>query len=259
MPNPNLASRRTPSVRNRSRRLSGRSRRRLRGSRRKGLSRFGRALHHDVQSTPPHVSGKTALIGPEPQNSNGKDRGRVRDDRRVYSEDCGEDWGLDAQRRTRRRGLDSDTALPGVLEEGEYNGAVLCESVHQENHLSKPPSPRPTNRGDLLATLRPEGQGVHLSEVVAAPQLQLEVEDALKRVPASPYVSGNAELLWGDDPAMEIARYVAAERTDLLVPGTHGYGAIGRALIGSVTSRVVRAASCPMLLVPPAMWVPTAV
>jgi nucleotide-binding universal stress UspA family protein len=44
----------------------------------------------------------------------------------------------------------------------------------------------------------------------------------------------------------------------LLVLGTHGYGAIGRALIGSVTSRVVRAATCPMLLVPPQLAMTTA-
>jgi nucleotide-binding universal stress UspA family protein len=38
------------------------------------------------------------------------------------------------------------------------------------------------------------------------------------------------------------------------VLATHGYGAVRRALIGSVASHVVRAAPCSVLLVPPALW-----
>lgn len=93
------------------------------------------------------------------------------------------------------------------------------------------------------------------SRVVVDPQLQLEIEDALQRVEPAAAVGVRAETAWGDAPAEEIVRYADAEPTDLLVLGTHGYGALGRALIGSVTSRVVRAASCPMLLVPHSMWV----
>jgi len=90
--------------------------------------------------------------------------------------------------------------------------------------------------------------------LVITPQLQLEIEDAQQRVLSASNVRVRAETVWGDTPAEEIVRYVEQD-TDLLVLGTHGYGAIGRALIGSVASKVVRAASCPMLLVPPAMWV----
>jgi sulfate permease, SulP family len=53
-----------------------------------------------------------------------------------------------------------------------------------------------------------------------------------------------------------IVGYAEVAEPDLLVLGTHGYGAIGRALIGSVSSRVVRAATCPMLLIPAALWAP---
>jgi nucleotide-binding universal stress UspA family protein len=93
------------------------------------------------------------------------------------------------------------------------------------------------------------------ARLVVTAQLQLEIEDARQRVPSASTVRVRAETVWGDAPAEEIVRYVEAQVTDLLVLGTHGYGAIGRALIGSVASKVVRAASCPMLLVPPAMWV----
>jgi nucleotide-binding universal stress UspA family protein len=90
--------------------------------------------------------------------------------------------------------------------------------------------------------------------VVAAPQLHIEAVDAQARVGGTDAISMREVLIWGDEPVDEIVRYVESQPTDLLVLGTHGYGAIGRALIGSVTSRVVRSAVCPMLLVPPAMW-----
>jgi nucleotide-binding universal stress UspA family protein len=38
---------------------------------------------------------------------------------------------------------------------------------------------------------------------------------------------------------------------DLLVMGSHGRGAIGRALLGSVTSRVIARSACPLVIVPP--------
>ena len=46
-------------------------------------------------------------------------------------------------------------------------------------------------------------------------------------------------------------RRVAAEGTDLVILGTHGYNWLGRALIGSVASAVARTLDHPILLVPP--------
>ncbi len=43
----------------------------------------------------------------------------------------------------------------------------------------------------------------------------------------------------------------AAMRADLLVMGTHGLGGFQRLLLGSVTEKVVRTATCPVLTVPP--------
>jgi nucleotide-binding universal stress UspA family protein len=62
------------------------------------------------------------------------------------------------------------------------------------------------------------------------------------------------ELLWGEPPAEEIVRYAEDNRADLIVLGTHGYGAVRRAVIGSVASEVARRASCAVLLVPPQAW-----
>lgn len=39
-------------------------------------------------------------------------------------------------------------------------------------------------------------------------------------------------------------------RADLIVIGSHGHGAIYRALVGSVSEGVIRASRCPVLLVP---------
>jgi nucleotide-binding universal stress UspA family protein len=90
--------------------------------------------------------------------------------------------------------------------------------------------------------------------LIVRPQLRLEIEDAEQRVQMEPHIETRAETLWGDVPSEEIVRYVECRATDLLVLGTHGYGALGRAFIGSVTSQIVRSATCPMLLIPPSMW-----
>ena len=47
----------------------------------------------------------------------------------------------------------------------------------------------------------------------------------------------------------EIVALATDERADLIVIGTHGRGAIERALLGSVAERVVRLARCPVLTV----------
>ena len=44
-----------------------------------------------------------------------------------------------------------------------------------------------------------------------------------------------------------------AARTDLIVIGTHGLGGVDRAMLGSVTEKVLRQARCPVLTVPPAV------
>ena len=50
-------------------------------------------------------------------------------------------------------------------------------------------------------------------------------------------------------PYTEIVRYAAQNHIDLIVLGTHGRGAIGHLLLGSVAERVVRTAPCPVLTV----------
>ena len=51
-------------------------------------------------------------------------------------------------------------------------------------------------------------------------------------------------------PDTEVVRFAQEHAADLIVMGTHGYGAVKRLLLGSVTDRVVRQAHCPVLVVP---------
>jgi nucleotide-binding universal stress UspA family protein len=59
-------------------------------------------------------------------------------------------------------------------------------------------------------------------------------------------------LVWTGDPGPSIVSAAEAESVDLVVVGTHGRGAIGRLLLGSVSEHVVHNAPCPVLVVRPA-------
>jgi nucleotide-binding universal stress UspA family protein len=52
-------------------------------------------------------------------------------------------------------------------------------------------------------------------------------------------------------PTEEILR--SSHGVDLLVLGSHGRGPLGRVVLGSVSDAVVRAAACPVLVVPSAV------
>ena len=56
-------------------------------------------------------------------------------------------------------------------------------------------------------------------------------------------------LLVEGDPAEQITRAARSRRADLLVVGTHGRTGLRKFVIGSVASRVVATASCPVLTV----------
>jgi nucleotide-binding universal stress UspA family protein len=56
-------------------------------------------------------------------------------------------------------------------------------------------------------------------------------------------------LIWEGDPAEAIIDAAESEGADVIVVGSHGRGALGRALIGSVSDQIVRRAPCPVLVV----------
>jgi len=50
-------------------------------------------------------------------------------------------------------------------------------------------------------------------------------------------------------PSTVILDEVINEKIDLVVMGSHGYGPIARAVLGSVSERVLRKSKCPVLIV----------
>jgi nucleotide-binding universal stress UspA family protein len=64
-----------------------------------------------------------------------------------------------------------------------------------------------------------------------------------------PRAASLAVRVLDDRPAPAILRAAGAWRADLILVGSSGRGALGRALLGSVSDEVVRAAPCPVLVV----------
>jgi nucleotide-binding universal stress UspA family protein len=62
-------------------------------------------------------------------------------------------------------------------------------------------------------------------------------------------VTVQRRVLFGPDPAGAILELVNAD-VDLLLLGSRAYGPVRRALVGSVSSAVVRHAPCPVLVMP---------
>lgn len=59
------------------------------------------------------------------------------------------------------------------------------------------------------------------------------------------------ELVTEGDPATEIAKLAAEENVDLIAMATHGRGAIGQLVFGSVANRISRVTPVPILVVRP--------
>jgi len=88
------------------------------------------------------------------------------------------------------------------------------------------------------------------------PELQSEIEDAARtQLDALLTADDRRDLrakpvvLTGVSASRSIVDYSREQAIDLIVLGTHGRGAIGHLLMGSVAERVVRTAPCPVLTV----------
>jgi nucleotide-binding universal stress UspA family protein len=90
----------------------------------------------------------------------------------------------------------------------------------------------------------------------SAPEIQKEVEDdargRLHHMLIDTDRSGPTSIpvvLTASSPALAIVEYAKDHEIDMIVMGTHGRGALGRLVMGSVAERVVRLAPCPVLTV----------
>jgi nucleotide-binding universal stress UspA family protein len=58
------------------------------------------------------------------------------------------------------------------------------------------------------------------------------------------------KVLLQGDPTTELLAFATNVNADLIATGSHGYGFVARFLVGSVTTRLVRCATCSVLTVP---------
>lgn len=96
------------------------------------------------------------------------------------------------------------------------------------------------------------GPGQPFDRAQVLPGWNEALKDAAR---AAPDVDLREEILWGDRPGDEIVAFAQREGADLVVMATHGYGAVKRALLGGTAHAVASRSPCPVLLVPPRMWV----
>jgi nucleotide-binding universal stress UspA family protein len=80
----------------------------------------------------------------------------------------------------------------------------------------------------------------------AGPDFQTRVYDAVAELPSELRA---LPVIDRGDPVQKLLEE-AEVGVDLLVLGSRGFGPVMRLLIGSVSSRVIRAAPCPVLVVP---------
>jgi nucleotide-binding universal stress UspA family protein len=80
----------------------------------------------------------------------------------------------------------------------------------------------------------------------AGPDFQTRLHDAVAELPADVRA---LPVLEKGDPVRKLVE-VAEVGVDLLVLGSRGFGPVMRLLIGSVSSRVIRGAPCPVMVVP---------
>ena len=77
-----------------------------------------------------------------------------------------------------------------------------------------------------------------------------KLEDVVRRLHPSPGIRVEYVLLHGD-PAHEIIAFAEQMGIDMIAAGTHGRSALGRLVLGSVSTKLVRTAKCWVLVAPP--------
>lgn len=78
-------------------------------------------------------------------------------------------------------------------------------------------------------------------------------EEVIKRTAGSETFTGlevETRLVFGE-PARALLEIAGGENIDVIVMGSHGRGALGRMVLGSVSQRVIHDATVPVIIVPP--------
>lgn len=117
-------------------------------------------------------------------------------------------------------------------------GQPLFDQQHEYTLLNAQPA-LPPHAASVVGTSATRSYYEEEAEKVLAP--------ALARLREAGYRPGSE---WRAGPAGEtIARFATEGGYDLVVMGTHGYGALGRLIMGSVATQVLAHCTVPVLLV----------
>ena len=115
-------------------------------------------------------------------------------------------------------------------------------------------NPRPTSE-NLVANLMGEDKWKSLldrgkTEVVETIRSRLEkfCEETKAQLPSCPFLLEEAIVKIGN-PVAEIIGEIKQKDYDLVIMGAHGHGAIAGAVMGSVSRRVLRRSTTPVLVV----------
>jgi nucleotide-binding universal stress UspA family protein len=85
-------------------------------------------------------------------------------------------------------------------------------------------------------------------------ELEERLEELGKGLEARGEGTVEAHVLEGE-PAHELLEFVEGRGIDLIVAGSHGHSFVGRLLMGSVSTRLIRGSKVPVLVVPPVdLW-----
>ena len=104
----------------------------------------------------------------------------------------------------------------------------------------------------IPATVPPFAFAGPVSGALTEPDLSTIAGDVARFVEESGAAGVDVNVIVSDGvPAQRIAEQARALAVDLVVMGTHGHSRLERFLLGSVTERIVRTATAPLLTVPP--------
>jgi nucleotide-binding universal stress UspA family protein len=83
-------------------------------------------------------------------------------------------------------------------------------------------------------------------------RLKQEADDYLNHVAATRFPRGAKHVVvYGEDPAEEIAKYAREEGVDLIALATHGHSGLSRLLMGSVADKLLKSHVAPLMMVHP--------
>jgi nucleotide-binding universal stress UspA family protein len=125
--------------------------------------------------------------------------------------------------------------------------ATACAQLYQRGmHLVRVVAPAPPDASSYSDAY----EHAHRRYQAAVEEARRDLRAAETRVRTETGLPVQAELAVGE-PADEIVDIARESGSDLIVMSTHGYGTVGRLLLGSVAAEVMRSATVPVVIVPP--------